>query len=146
VRACLIFFAFAWAAWSAPRCPWLNAATAAGVLGGSVTSVTVTDDSCNFTRQDGSRVSELRIETQVLHSPAADFRSYASRCPAPTTPLKAIGNEALLCSSGDFAQVIGRVRERGFIVSISTKGTTPDPDTLRDKARQVAEQVAGILF
>jgi len=150
MRACSIFFAIASMAWAAPRCPWLNAATAGGVLGGPITNLTVADNSCSFTRQVSSRVSELRIETQALHSPAADFRAYAARCHPPTSPLKAIGNEALLCSgesgSEQYAQVVGRVRDHGFTVRISTKGAAPDPEGLRDKARQIAEQVAGILF
>jgi hypothetical protein len=136
---------------AAEICPWLNAATAGGVLGGPV-AVTVTraktgdDASCGFIRHDGSMVDELRIEVETMLSPAKDFPSYVARCHAPAVPLKAIGNEAQACSDGSAEQVIGRVRDRAFLVRISASGRSPRPDILRDKARKVAEQVAGILF
>jgi hypothetical protein len=38
------------------------------------------------------------------------------------------------------------VRNRVFLVRISTNERSLQPGVLRDKARKVAEQVAGILF
>jgi len=138
---------------AAETCPWLNAATAGGVLGGAVTGLTVKratagdDASCDFVRREGSLALELRIEVETMRSPAKDFASYAARCHSPTAPLKAIGNEALACSDGQLAeQVVGRVRDRAFIVRISTTDRSAQPTDLRDEARKVAEQVAGILF
>ncbi len=70
-----------------------------------------------------------------------------------STPLKAIGNDAVLCanntatSSGQ--QVIGRVRDQIFIISISAEaqpGRSTANDPLADKVKAIAEQVAGNLF
>jgi hypothetical protein len=139
-------------------CPWLNAATAGGALGGSVTSVTVIpaktgdDASCDFVRRQGSLVMELHIETETLRSPATDFASYSAlaRCGSDAVVLKAIGNEALACSSsGDDEvgeQVVSRVRERGFLVRIKTNDRSAKRSELREKARKIAEAVAGFLF
>jgi hypothetical protein len=141
---------------AAETCPWLNAATAGGVLGGTVASVTVKrppkgdDASCEFARRQGSLTLDLRIEVENMLSPAKDFAAYAARCHSAAVPLKAIGNEALACSDdnaeGLAEQVIGRVRDRAFRVRISTSNRSAQPGALRDNARKIAEQVAGILF
>jgi hypothetical protein len=136
---------------AAEICPWLNAATAGGVLGGPV-AMTVTraktgdDATCDFVRHDGSLLLELRIEVETMRSPAKDFASYAARCHSAAVPLKAIGNEALACSDEGAEQVVGRVRDRAFLVRIITNDRSSQQTALRDKARKVAEQVAGILF
>jgi hypothetical protein len=142
---------------AAEACPWLNAATAGGVLGGRIAKVTIRraqtndDASCEFVRDEGSLLFELRIEVETMPSPAKDFASYAARCHSPTAPLNAIGNEALSCTAeldeGRLAeQVIGRVRGRAFLVRITTNDRSAHASELRDKARKTAEQVAGILF
>ncbi len=138
---------------AAESCPWLNAATAGGVLGGPITRATTTraaagdDRSCEFIRRDGSLLFELRIEVETMSSPAKDFASYAVRCHSAAVPLKAIGNEALACSDGQLTeQVVGRVRDRFFLIRIGTNDRSAQPTALRDEARRVAEQVAGILF
>jgi hypothetical protein len=136
---------------AAENCPWLNAATAGGVLDGPV-AMTVTraktgdDAACAFIRRDGSRVFELRIEVETMLSPAKDFASYAARCHAAAVPLKAVGNEAMACSDDNAERVVGRVRDRAFVVRISTNDRSAQSGALREKARKVAEQVAGILF
>ena len=136
-------------------CPWLNAATAGGVLGGTV-AATVTraktgdDAGCLFVRHDGSLALELRIEVETMLSPAKDFPAYTVRCHSASVPLKAIGNEALACSNdgsdGHAELVVGRVRDRAFVVRLGTTDRSTQPGNLREKAREVAEQVAGILF
>jgi hypothetical protein len=125
------------------RCPWLNAATAGGVLGGSV-QVTVTPASCEFVRKAGAQETTLRIEVTAASAPNA-------HCGPGAKPLKAIGNEAAACSyegkAGWMAeQVVGRVRDQAFVVRIGTNDRSAMAKTLREKARNVAEQVAGILF
>ncbi len=133
---------------AAETCPWLNAATAGGFLGSQVTHLTVThaqandDARCEFMSHDGSLV----IEVKTMPSPAKDFQSYAARCHSAAVPLKAIGNEALACNDAGAEQVVARVRDRAFVVRISTNDRSPQPAALRDKARKIAEQVAGILF
>lgn len=114
-------------------CPFLNAATAAGVLGGEVT-VNVRGDTCLFARG----ASELRIEVKTVNLP------YKPNCAPSPVPLKAIGNEAVICESDGAQQVAGRVRDRAFFVRL-TSNDIASP-ALREKARSVAEQVAGILF
>jgi len=125
------------------RCPWLNAATAGGVLGGTVHAV-VTASSCEFVRQSGGHDIALRIEVGPLSAPHTQCGSHAE-------PLKAIGNEAVACAYegkegwiGE--QVTGRVRDQAFLVRVSTNDKSAAPKTLREKARNVAEQVAGFLF
>jgi hypothetical protein len=138
-------------------CPWLNIATAGGMLGGHVTSVRVTrpltgdDATCSFVRGDRTQVAELRIEVETLVPPASAFASYLARCHSAAVPLKGIGNQAVACTddggAGQLAeQVIGRVRKRAFVVRITTNDRAAQPDALRDIARKTAEQVAGILF
>ena len=62
---------------AAEICPWLNAATAAGIIDGAV-DVTVThtnanadDATCKFTMQPQFPVRELRIEVLTLNTSAA---------------------------------------------------------------------------
>lgn len=135
----LFMFALGLPALAEDRCTWLNAATAAGVLGGEV-HMTVTPGSCEFVRQETS----LRIEVGAASAPHP-------QCGSGAEPLRAIGNEAQACTyqgkPGWVAeQVVGRVRDQAFLVRISTKDQSAVPKILREKARKVAEQVAGILF
>jgi hypothetical protein len=121
-------------------CPWINGATAAGVLGGDV-RLDKSDTVCIFTHDS----SQLRIEVETVSLP------YKVKCEPSPTPLKGIGNEAAACSpeekNGAVAeQVAGRVRDHAFIVRISTIDRSIARATLRDKTRLIAEQVAGILF
>jgi hypothetical protein len=82
------------------------------------------------------------------------FPTYLAQCPPKSAPLRAIGNEAVMCSlqgKGDqYAEiVVGRVRDQAFVVSVSSS-VQNDPsmtrETRRERANLVAEQVAGILF
>jgi hypothetical protein len=137
---------------AAEICPWLNAATAGGFLGGPVTDSTVKraktgdDATCSYIRHEGSLVLELRIEVETMPSPTKDFASHRARCHSAAVPLKAIGNEALACSDENGEQIVGRVRDRAFLVRIATSDRSAQRSALRDKARKIAEQVAGILF
>jgi hypothetical protein len=119
-------------------CPFLNAATADGVLGGEVTSH-VTGNLCVFAHAS----SQLRIEVQTVSLP------HKSKCEPNPTSLKAIGNEAFACSidgkNGTISeQITGRVRDRAFFILLTSNNIVRA--ALREKARSVAEQVAGILF
>lgn len=142
------------------RCPWLNAATAAGTLNGPVT-FTVThpgedkqDAICEFVHREGALISRLRIEVQTMKGPASEFASYSAKCGPDATPLRAIGNEARVCSlhqQNEFSeQVVSRVRERAFLVSVTSNATAPGESELRadlrEKTEKIAEQVAGFLF
>jgi hypothetical protein len=76
-----------------------------------------------------------------------------SECSAPGAPLRAIGNEAILCADDTKhargEAVVGRVRDSLFRVVISTSSRSDSDMTrevLEQKTRNVAEQVAGSLF
>ena len=101
------------------------------------------DATCVFT----SAHSELRIAVETMDPPHSEYMKQAEQCGAGTTPLKAIGNEAVVCSpNARAARVVGRVRNRIFTILITTTDSSTASDLLREKAHAVAEQVAGILF
>jgi hypothetical protein len=120
-------------------CPWINAATAAGLLDGEVTSH-YDGSTCLFTHAS----SQLLIKVQTVGLP------YRLNCQPNPTPLKAIGNEAVACGNTDsnnaqkMEQVAGRVRESVFLIKLLSNDIPRA--ALREKARSVAEQVAGNLF
>jgi hypothetical protein len=125
------------------RCPWLNAATAGGVLGGAV-QATVTSASCEFVSQANGHEGTLRIEVTAVTAPHAQCGSHAEA-------LKAIGNQAVACSyqgkpGWTVEQVVGTVRDQAFLVRLGSNEPSVAAKMLREKARKVAEQVAGILF
>jgi hypothetical protein len=86
--------------------------------------------------------------------PSKDFATYLARCGGTTISLKGIGNEAVQCvpsngSGNGGEQIIGRVRDRAFVIDLkrsSTMQTAPSARGLSEEARNVAEQVAGALF
>jgi hypothetical protein len=142
---------------AAEMCPWLNAATAGGALGGAV-SMTVTrrdsnkdDANCDFVRKQGAVMYELRIEVQTMGEAVKEFPSYKAQCGSDATQLKAIGNEAVACSLDDknghrSALVVSRVRDRAFVIRVITTDSAMTAAALSEKARSMAEQVAGNLF
>ncbi len=131
-------------------CPWLNAATAGGVLEGPVHDTVIKDGenaTCEFARQNSA--DKLRIEVVTISASRGELAAYKAQCVTPLTPLKAIGNEAVVCdigtkSGGVAEQVAGRVRKRAFLVSVTS--ATFSRESLREKATKVAEQIAGNLF
>jgi hypothetical protein len=160
------------------RCPWLNAATAGGVLGGNV-EMTVTepvdpgpvkgvgtamysdqvrmdrfDVSCEFSRKVDSGVYSLRIQVKTMNDFSKEFPALVAQCAGTTVALKGIGNEAVQCvmkngSEEGHEQVIARVRDRSFVLTISrAKGSqaAADESTLSNETRNTAEQIAGSLF
>jgi hypothetical protein len=139
-------------------CPWLNAATASGALGGmATTEVNNTGGSigvCLFRLQSGIRNDALRIsviETTTPESSVKEMTSHKINCTSSETALKAVGNEAVLCASNTEnsrgVQVVGRVRNRIFTIAISTgKDSEATQDPLAEKVEEIAKQVAGALF
>jgi hypothetical protein len=148
------------------NCPWLNAATAAGALKGSVTFTVThpgagktgadkpgadkTDATCEFIHREGAVLSKLQIEVETMKDPSREFASYTAKCGRNATLLRAIGNEALLCSlrsKNQYSeQVVSRVRERAFLVRVSSNSSGPERTELLDQSQKIAEQVAGFLF
>jgi hypothetical protein len=140
------------------KCPWITLATAQGILGGPATLNAEVKDwgngVCQFSRQDGAAVYELRISVNVMADVAKQFPKHLSQCPAKSTPLTAIGNAAVMCTIQGkrhhyIDQVVGRVRDQAFVISI-TSNVSNDPslaqEARREKLHLAAEQVAGILF
>ena len=138
-------------------CPWINKATAFGVLGGSEEAATasvseISSTTCSFVYRDGDITRELRVTVELAKDPEQIFTAYKARCGGDASPLRAIGNEAVMCAAdqkGRGELVIGRVRVNVFTISVSTSsGSDPSMsyEALRQKAGLVAEQVSGNLF
>jgi hypothetical protein len=108
----------------------------------------VDDAECVFDRQPPA-TGQLRIMVRTMSDSAKAFQSYAKRCGARGTPLKAIGNEAVLCDSkakGAPEQIVGRVRDRLFVIDLNVNDPSITIAALREKAHGAAEIVAGNLF
>jgi hypothetical protein len=158
------------------KCPWLNAATAAGVLGGEV-QMTVTapmehtpgqgtyqnqdqirmdrfDVNCEFNRKADSGIFTLKIIVETMKDPAKEFAGYLARCTGTPVPLRAIGNEAVFCAVKTGAvtgeeKIVARVRDRAFVLTVIRPPVPSAPatvDGVRDDTRNIAEQIAGSLF
>lgn len=142
--------------WAEERCPWLNATTAGGVLGGAVKAQVThanpnpVDAGCIFELRRDDSSSRLTIDVTTMRTPRSEFAGWLAKCGSGSTPLKAIGNEAVACEGADetgrWARVVGRVRDRAFVIEIKTNERSAASDALREKIRVVSEQVAGILF
>lgn len=139
------------------ECPWLNVATAAGALEGPATlDIHATEDGgniCVFRSQKGTAVRSLQISVRPMKDEDKGIAPYQARCTSSAVPLRAIGNEAVLCAADDNAshgeQVISRVRGDVFIVYVSAregKDASMTRASLVDRAKIIAEQVAGNLF
>lgn len=142
------------------NCPWLNVATASGALGAPTTltlnKISEATTTCVFRSASGSPAENLTISVTVVADPQnaeQDLKTSETRCTSSATPLKAIGNNAVLCtdnaaiSHGE--QVIGRVRDQIFIISMTTEeapSAGAANDAMAKKVRSIAEQVAGNLF
>jgi len=139
-------------------CPWLNEATAGGLLGGDAVGMKTGADGqptvCTFTQQGTGVIRTLRVIVEIAPEPHARMSAVAQVCGADALPIKAIGNEALVCSADDRKggvgeRVVGRVRDQVFTITIaSTLKVDPilNRDALKAKIYTAAEQVAGNLF
>jgi len=146
------------------QCPWMNAATAGGFLGGEVqmTVTAVTDDgdaTCQFARQVSSGANAmLRIAVHTMPQASQDYTGYLALCGAGAIPLKGIGNEAVQCIPRSGASkgeelIVGRVRDRAFIITIKAEWIAQPPSSptktrnpISDDSENIAEQVAGSMF
>jgi hypothetical protein len=140
------------------KCPWIDEATARGILGAAVTAkVNIKDTSyggCEFSRQEGEVRRQLSVVVIVMTDIRKQFSTYVTQCESKATPLRKIGDEAIMCSiqthTNLYAEkVVGRVRDRAFNVSVAS-GVQDDPsmtqETRREKVQLAAEQVAGVLL
>lgn len=138
-------------------CPWLNNPTASGVLGGATTlSVTKAGDdttACSFRHQESSGKADLEItvSTTDIRQTDKNTETHTLPCRVAVVPLRAVGNWAVLCASdrenARTAKVVGQVRDHRFTVAITNgKNMKTSGDELAEKAKLIAEQVAGALF
>ncbi len=131
----------------AVSCPVLNTATARGAIGEVQLAVTQLEKSAGYTCRFTGAEAELTIEVSTLADTGQFSRLAESECQGghEVAPLKAIGNEAVACSSGVDGQIVekvaGRVRKQAFVIRLTTKGKSA-----RTKITMLAEQVAGNLF
>jgi len=139
----------------AENCPRLNAATAEGLLGGTVTmSVTHpggTGESCEFLRTGSDAVASLHIDVTTPEDAVAAFAKSAAQCGAGTRKLIGVGNEAVACTLANSKftteEVVGRVRGRIFVLRWTHASNAPPSAEARLEAIQgVAEAVAGSMF
>jgi hypothetical protein len=147
------------AAMAANNCPWLNEATAGGLLGadavGAFTQATPGQPAvCLFTSEEQGVRRTLRITVEVVPDTHLRLVHEEQSCGSDATPLKAIGNEAIGCAADDRKggpgeRALGRVRDQLFTIAIlSTLKNDPEltRDALKAKIYTAAEQVAGNLF
>lgn len=141
------------------NCPWINEATASGLLGGDAVG-DFTEASagqpavCTITQTGSGFTRTLRITVEVTPDTHTRWESAAQACGKNAAPLQAIGNEASMCAmdnrnAGLGELVVGRVRDQLFTITLST--TLKDDliltrMALKEKAYTASEQVAGNLF
>lgn len=121
----------------------MNAATAAGLLGGDVSTrflpgKTKDDGQCAFTRISNSAVM-LRIQVALMNLPKTQFAAYVAMCGRDATSMKAIGNEAVACRSDRQEKIVGRVRDQAFVITLRSPNK-------KESSKKAAEIVAGNLF
>jgi hypothetical protein len=116
-------------------------------------SVEVTPTSCTFLYPSQTGKRELRVTVEHLPTAGESFEAYRKKCGTAAIALQAIGNEAVLCSreepSSHGSEVIGRVRDNLFTIRLTTSvegDSLLTKDSLPEKTKKTAEQVAGNLF
>jgi len=135
---------------SPEACPWLNRGTAVRFLGGEVSEVVsvsgALEGTCKFSlKQKPDRRIDVHVSKTTLDG-----------CPAGSSSLRGIGNEALRCKLAATSElrsemISGRVRDRFFTVELnigesegnSATSSSTDP---ADPLERIAEQLAGNLF
>jgi len=144
---------------AANKCPWINEATASGLLGGEAeglyTPATTGQPAvCTFTNASADVVRTLRISVESATDPHAQLNTIAQICGTDVVPVKAIGNEAMVCTAdgrkgATGVRIVGRVRDQVFTILIGTtlkNDPILNPFALKTNAQTAAEQVSGNLF
>jgi len=145
-------------AMAANNCAWITESTASGLLGGDavgeVSAATGQPTVCTFTQLGAGVKRTLRITVEIAAEPHVRLAAVAQVCGADQLPIKAIGNEAMVCAADDRKagpgeRVVGRVRDQVFTITISTtlkNDTILTREALKARIYTAAEQVAGNLF
>jgi hypothetical protein len=161
---------------NAENCAWLNAATAGGILGVEASvkiepiaehltpdqmsarqiSGARPDAICTFVSEKSSPGAQLQIAVHTMTDIHAEFPRFTAACGKDTASLRAVGNEAIECSEKDdnhnrIEKVIGRTRDRAFLLTWTIPGPEDGPnamtqEAIREKMRNLSEQIAGSLF
>jgi hypothetical protein len=147
------------AARAANNCPWINEATASGLLGGDAVGAFTPASTgqpavCTFTQQLSDVTRTLRITMEVVPNPQEELKSITANCGTDPAPIQAIGNEATVCTvdgrkGATGERIVGRVRDQVFTITISTTQKMDSiltRDVLKMNIATAAEQVAGNLF
>lgn len=156
---CLVLFAAAVPAHAANDCPWLNEATASGLLGGAAVGAFQAASPqhpaiCTFTERIDDAARTLQIQVETGSDFAARLKSLETSCGSDIAQMPAIGNEAVSCTVHDpgkrtAERVIGRVRDQVFLIQIDSS-LKKDPILTRDnlitRIHSAAEEVSGNLF
>jgi hypothetical protein len=126
-------------------CPVLTTATARGAIGEVQLKVTHSEKNSGYTCEFTGNEIELTVEVSTLPGPGQFSRFADTACQGgrDILQLKAIGNEAVACSSGAAEKVVGRVRNQAFLIRLNSIGAAKPS---RSAARDLAETVAGNLF
>ncbi len=136
-------------------CPWINTATASGILGGDVTAVieheklNPEDGVCSFAKAAKAPLEALRIDVRTTRDPMAALARYRSQCSGPVMEVKGIGNEAFVCrlpAQDLIEQLATRVRNRVITVRATTNAQSGQPEMLIDRTQKAATQVTGNIF
>ena len=149
---------FSTAARAANNCPWLNEATASGILGGDATGLYEPGEgarpaTCTFTQMEGGARRQLVITLEIVTNPHDRVVELTHRCGPPSEQVASVGNEALRCAAADGKargeRVIGRVRDQVFTIAITTTAERDSvlvPHELAMRSLTAAEEVSGNLF
>ncbi|MBT9330858.1 hypothetical protein [Paracidobacterium acidisoli] len=140
-------------------CPWINAATASGILEGDAGSTAekppeVNSTACIFTYREKDISRELRITVEQKQNAEHDFQARKTQCGRSADELRAVGNEAVLCPVKNrgheyTAEIIGRVRDSVFTIRVSGGGEKDkafSQEALEQKVKLAAGQVVGNLY
>lgn len=141
------------------NCPWMNEATAAGLIGEDTSGMYHAEPAkpalCTFAERANKpmRTFQISIET-ALDGHNQYLAALWRACGSASTPLSAIGNEAAICTRERHGNVVealavGRVRDQIFTVTLGTSvkdDTVLTPAMLKMKISIAAEQVSGNLF
>jgi len=144
---------------AANSCKWINEATSGGLLGGEAVGEVTPEVAgqptiCTFTQMTDGGKRTLRISVEVAADPHTRLAAMEQGCGPDAAPLKAIGNEALICAAderkvGMGERIVGRVRDQVFTITM-TSTLKNDPiltrGILKSRIYTAAEQVSGNLF
>ena len=142
------------------NCPWLNEATASGLLGGAANGTYVVQighaPSCTFIEQSGKLLRTLQVSVEMAHDPHPHLLSVVTEACGSSAPLAllAVGNEAVSCAYESRSirrgrRVVGRVRDRIFVVTLGSSVKNDPvltPDMLEIKSDTAAAEISGNLF